>query len=373
MVPGYSLRTFHPNQLTHMAKTRVFSNPGTGGQAGVYHVVSRFVDRRKMFGDEEREAFRAMMGAFAAFHQVEILTFCLMGNHFHLLIRVTQRPEGFNVPMEEMMGMMDRAVGPERMKVLRSQFRVWERCGGEAGIEEWRQRMLARMFSLSEFMKALKQRFSQWYNRRKGRTGVLWEGRYKSVIVEEEAKALRTMATYIDLNPVRAGIIEDPADYRWSGYAEAMAGKAEAMEGIACIIGATPERVHGQKFGEAAPVETAKLRKRRQLRALIHYRQMLGVAGRPRVNEAGETVRSGVSARVQLRLEREGGVRREQLMKRVRHFTDGVILGSREFINGWFEQNRAWFGGKSQEQRKTGARRISKVWNHLYNLRELRQ
>ena len=93
------------------------------------------------------------------------------------------------------MEMMDRAVGPERMKVLRSQFRVWERCGGEAGIEEWRQRMLGRMFSLSEFMKALKQRFSQWYNRSRGRTGVLWEGRYKCVIVEDEERALRTMAT----------------------------------------------------------------------------------------------------------------------------------------------------------------------------------
>ena len=46
------------------------------------------------------------------------------------------------------MAMMDRAVGPERMKVPRSQFRVWERCGGEAGIEEWRRRMLALMFCL---------------------------------------------------------------------------------------------------------------------------------------------------------------------------------------------------------------------------------
>ena len=58
-----------------MAKTRVFTNPGTGSQTGVYHVVSRFVDRRKVFGDEERDVFRSMMGAFAAFHQVEILTF----------------------------------------------------------------------------------------------------------------------------------------------------------------------------------------------------------------------------------------------------------------------------------------------------------
>ena len=58
-----------------MAKAPVFTHPGTGSQTSVYHVVSRFVDRRKVFGDEEREVFRAMMGAFAAFHQVEILTF----------------------------------------------------------------------------------------------------------------------------------------------------------------------------------------------------------------------------------------------------------------------------------------------------------
>ena len=338
----------------------------------MYHVVSRFVDRRKVFGDEEREVFRAMTGAFAAFHQVEILTFCLMGNHFHLLVRVPERPAGFDVPLEQVMAMMDRAVGPERMKVLRSQFRLWERCGGEEGIDQWRQRMLARMFSLSEFMKALKQRFSQWYNRRKGRTGVLWEGRYKSVIVQDEAKALRTMATYIDLNPVRAGITEDPANYRWSGYAEAMVGKAEALEGIALVTGATAERMWGRGLGETAPVETGGQRKRRHLKALVQYRQLLGLAGRPRVKEDGTVIRRGVSAKVQERLTRESGVRRGQLLKRVRHFTDGVVLGSREFINGWFEQHRAWFGGKSAETRKSGARTIGKGWKQLYSLRQLK-
>jgi hypothetical protein len=52
------------------------------------------------------------------------------------------------VRLEQVIAMMDRAVGPEQMKVLRSQFPVWERCGGEAGFEEWRRRMLARMFCL---------------------------------------------------------------------------------------------------------------------------------------------------------------------------------------------------------------------------------
>jgi hypothetical protein len=50
-----------------------------------------------------------------------------------------------------------------------------------------------------------------------------------------------------------------------------------------------------------------------------------------------------------------------------------VILGSRGFIDGWFERNRNWFGGSSREERKTGARRIGKEWRELYNLRELRE
>ena len=92
------------------------------------------------------------------------------------------------------------------------------------------------MFSLSEFVKRLKFRFTRWYNRKNGRKGVLWESRNTSVIVEEEERALRTMEAYIDLNPVRAGMVSDPADYRWSGYAEAMAGKAQARRGLVRII-----------------------------------------------------------------------------------------------------------------------------------------
>ena len=52
------------------------------------------------------------------------------------------------------------------------------------------------------------------------------------------------MAAYIDLNPVRAGMVEDPADYRWSGYAEAMAGKARSRRGLGRIIGQMAWRQH---------------------------------------------------------------------------------------------------------------------------------
>ena len=66
------------------------------------------------------------------------------------------------------------------------------------------------MWDVSGYLQRLKQRFTQWFNRRKGRRGVLWEERFKSVLVEGSGDPLSTMAAYIDLNPVRAGLVEDP-------------------------------------------------------------------------------------------------------------------------------------------------------------------
>ena len=73
------------------------------------------------------------------------------------------------------------------------------------------------MFDLSEFVKDVKQRFSQSYNRRHGRKGALWEERFKSVLLEGNVGTLSTVSAYIDLNPMRAGIVDDPKDYRFSG------------------------------------------------------------------------------------------------------------------------------------------------------------
>ncbi len=82
-----------------------------------------------------------------------------------------------------------------------------------------------RIEVLRHFMhpKGVMQRFTQWYNGKHKRSGTLWERRFKSVVVED-GLAARTMAAYIDLNPVRAGMVSDPAEYRWSGYGEAVGG-----------------------------------------------------------------------------------------------------------------------------------------------------
>ncbi len=240
------------------------------------------------------------------------------------------------------------------------------------------------MFSLSEFMKALKQRFTQWYNRKAGRCGTLWESRYTSVIVEDAERALRTMATYIDLNPVRAGIVQDPADYRWCGYAEAMAGNAKAQAGLQRVVWSlrTEEQVESAVIQPAeesrTPAAAKAAAKRALLKSLVFYRNLLGHQGRPRTREEADgtvkTVRRGISEKVQARLTREGGVRIEVLRRRVRHLSAGVILGSRQFIDDWFRAHRDWFGGKSSERRRTGARSTGqRELRGLYTVRALKE
>ena len=108
--------------------------------------------------------------------------------------------------------------------------RLLARGGDDA--EAVRTRLLARMGDISEFMKAVKQRFSVWYNRTHDRYGTLWAERFKSVLVEGEGNPLQTMAAYIDLNPIRGGLVEDPKNDRFCGYAEAVAGHKRAKEGL---------------------------------------------------------------------------------------------------------------------------------------------
>ncbi|MFM7818805.1 MAG: transposase [Verrucomicrobiota bacterium] len=60
--------------------------------AGCYHCISRVVDKRFAFWEREREKFRALLREYAIFCGVEVLTWCTLSNHFHLLIKVPQRP-----------------------------------------------------------------------------------------------------------------------------------------------------------------------------------------------------------------------------------------------------------------------------------------
>jgi hypothetical protein len=79
----------------------------------------------------------------------------------------------------------------------------------------------------SLFMKLYEQKVTMYYNKKHQTFGTLWADRFKSQLVEDGGIALQTVAVYIDLNGVRARLAQDPKDYRFCGYAEAVAGNVE--------------------------------------------------------------------------------------------------------------------------------------------------
>jgi REP element-mobilizing transposase RayT len=345
----------------------LFSN----SQAGCFHAVTRVLEKRYVFDTEAREFLVKTMRAYEDVLGVEVLTYCLMSNHLHILLRVPHRPDGFDVPLETVKTRLERAVGKESFALVRKELAFWESTGNGEAIEQWRRKQVARMFSLSEFMRCLKQRFTWWYNKKNGRQGSIWECRFTSVIVEEEERALRTIAAYIDLNPVRAGMVKDPADYRWSGYAEAMAGHARARRGLVRIIGqiawsrataATARPWSDDPFPSAV-----------EHRALSFYRAILGGQGAERRRPDGSVIRRGLSEKTRLRLTtpNERQLRAEVLTRRIQHFTRGVLLGSRAFIDGWFESNRDICRGRSHTDRQRGSKPLGKpALRGLYAFRD---
>ena len=204
--------------------------------SAIYHCVSRVVDRRKVLQEEEKEHFVRLMRIYERLYGLKVITFCIMGNHFHILVEVPQRPEV--LPDDAgLVALVEATKGKSEAFWLNEWLEKWRAEGNHAAAERERERYFRRMWDVSQFMKVLKQRFSQWFNGRQPvrRKGTLWEERFRSVLVED-GLALRAVAAYIDLNPIRAGLVGDPADYRWSGYGEASAGQVVARQGLRRLI-----------------------------------------------------------------------------------------------------------------------------------------
>ena len=326
------------------------------GDRAVYHCVSRVVDRRYIFGDAEKEKFVQFLREYEQFCGVEVLTFCVMSNHFHVLVEVPKRPEvlpdGEEV-LRRLKGLSGAAITAGKAGQMLAMFAA---AKDEKGAAEYLEQFHRRMWDVSEFIKLLKQRFTQWYNGKMGRKGTLWEDRFKSVLVEGEGDPLVTMAAYIDLNPVRAGMVTDPAKYRWSGYGEAMAGRRRSREGI--------RRIYGLGVRSLEVTGTEALR---GYRVRVFSQGMEGVGG---TDATGQPLRRGIEpAAVEQMLLKRGRVGMEEYVHcRVRYFTDGVALGSRDFVEGVFGRFRQHFS----PGRQSGARRMRGLEPELFTARDLR-
>jgi putative transposase len=141
-----------------------------------HHIVQRGHNRQAVFtSDDDYNYYRENLAFFKKEFGCRIYAYCLMTNHVHLVIDPGGNPE-----------------------------------------------------SLALLMKRVAGRQTRYVNKLEGRSGSLWEGRYKSSIISAE-EYLPACCRYIELNPLRAGMVTDPAQYQWSSYRAKACGKKDAV------------------------------------------------------------------------------------------------------------------------------------------------
>jgi REP element-mobilizing transposase RayT len=134
-------------------------------ETGIYHVLLRGINRQTIFEDDEDAVkFLQTLEKYKQENEYEIYAYCLMGNHIHILIKENQ----------EELGNSMRRIGAS---------------------------------------------YVYWYNWKYERTGHLFQDRYKSEVVEND-RYLLTVLRYIHQNPLKAGIVNDINEYKWSSYFE---------------------------------------------------------------------------------------------------------------------------------------------------------
>jgi REP element-mobilizing transposase RayT len=257
-------------------------------QPAVYHVMSRTALDGFPLGDVEKDRLVDLIRHFSSIYFAEILGFCVMGNHFHILVRMLPA------------GQFDDADLERRFKL---------RYGPGARLTPPQAQALRRKWaSLSEFMREIKQTFSRFYNKLHDRRGFFWGERFKSVIVEDGRTLVNCLA-YIDLNPVRAGIAARPEDYRWCSLARhVQAGNRDGF--LSTDFGLA-------EWGFAAA---------ERLRA---YREFLYETGALDSGKGASIAADIVDAERKRNYESTAA---DRLLQRCRYFTDSGVIGSKRFV-----------------------------------------
>lgn len=313
--------------------------PNPDSRDAYYHLSTRIVAGDWLLGAVEKEILRKNIWLVAERFGIQIVTYAIMSNHLHVVAYAPRREP-----------LTDREL-LRRYCLIHCGTSLWEQlhlAALERSLTEnseeaaaWRDAELRKMSDISEYMKLLKQRFSIWYNRAHDRFGTLWAERFKSTLLESGI-AVSQCAAYVDTNPIRARICKDPKDYRFSGYAEAVAGNQRARAGIAKAVCA----------GSWKAAHNA-------------YRMALFVrASRP--SKSGKTA---VSASAAAEVFTKGGQisPTDFLRCRCRYFTQGAVLGSKAFV----AEQLAIYQQKTGRGQRTRPREVPELSPDLAVLRNI--
>ena len=268
------------------------------GEPAVYHIMSRTALDGFVIGDVEKDYFLSLIKKISSAYFVEVYGFCLMGNHLHLLVQMNP---GSDYCDEEIR---------RRHKLFYGEKGTHELTEGQ--IHYFRE----RWSDLSEYVKDIKQMFSRYFNRRNNRKGFFWSERFKSLIAEKGETLINCLA-YIDLNPVRAGIVDRPEQYRWSSLGYHMqTGDKDGF--LSTDFGLREFALKGDD------------------ERLTHYRLYVYKKGMPCPE------RDAVNAFDVTKLDR--------LRYRTRYFTDSGIIGSKAFVSSAYNMFKDYFECRHDKQ-----------------------
>ena len=307
---------------------------------GYYHLINRCAFKQFLFEDSDKEVFVGMMRRMAVFSGIDILTYCVMSNHFHILVHV---PPPRLIAESELLGRIAILYGTEYAAEMRHRWNLYRKTGQQAQLEKEQSMLRKRMGDISPFMKSLNQRFSIWYGaHHTDFEGTLWQGRFSSTLVEGGG-SLAAVSAYIDLNPVRAGIVSDPKDYAFSGYGAATAGDTTARNGLSSVYG-TPAA--------------------RYTKILKAYRGLLYAHGAADLDP--NTVRAVLA-------DHEKPALPQLLRHKIRAMSHGLAIGSKAFAQGIFTAHRYAFS-ENRKHAPEGSP-LCPVWEgiQLFSVRHLRK
>jgi REP element-mobilizing transposase RayT len=259
--------------------------------------------------DIEKDFMLDLIRRYCSLYLVEILGFCLMDNHFHILVRMF--PE--------------YKFSDEEIKKRYENFYGDERAFAAGQIPSLRE----KLSNLSEFVREIKVGFTRYYNKRHNRRGYFWGDRFKSVIVEKGETLINCLA-YIDLNPLRAGIVSRPEDYRWNsiGYHVQTNNRDNFLS---------------TDFGlKEFSVKNEKERIRRYRR----YVYEAGALDHPGKGQA-RVIDNDI---VEHERKKNYEIKRiDRFRYRTRYFTDSGIIGSKEFVSSNYQRFKDVFMSKREK------------------------
>ena len=263
---------------------------------------------------------------------VEVNAYCIMSNHFHLVLRMLP---GRLFSDEEVVRRIETFMQKDKKKK------------NEEITPQMIRKAREKLEDVSEFCKSVKQTFSCWYNKKHNRTGYLWGSRFKSLLLGNEI-IIQCVCAYVELNPVRAGMVQKPEDYRWSSLHNRQF--ARSSHRFCSFAGIYPD----------APDNSSDAALLNDYRALVYH---FGNIKRTTIQDL-EVSDQLFDKHAGRHFQPPAG---ELMLGRIRYFTDGLAIGSKDFIIQVYNQ----FAGTAilKKDRKIYPTGIGK---DLYSINRLR-